>query len=197
MQMAITREDVVTAFSLMLGREPESDSVLQHHLRLGTRNNLVHTIAQSAEFRARHYSQGPVANQSQREVFDQFEPYQGVGTRGYVTNFLGVKTSIRFTGNIAHLDGVVESAPSGLGHWHGDMVEWAGTLSAALNARHKFVMVELGAGWGPWLVNGAFAARSRGIDQIHLIGVEADKLHFEMMLAHFRTNGLDPAKHTC
>ena len=55
-------------------------------------------------------------------------------------------------------------------------------------------MAELGAGWAPWLVRGALAARQRRIlDVVELLAVEADPTHYAWTLQHFRDNGLDPA----
>lgn len=59
-----------------------------------------------------------------------------------------------------------------------------------------FVMMELGAGWGPWLVAGAAAARQRGISDLRLLGVEGDPTHFSALRQHFLDNGLDPDSHT-
>ena len=64
-----------------------------------------------------------------------------------------------------------------------------------LEARSRFVAVELGAGWGPWLVASARAAQLRGITDIHLAGVEGASGHYKFLLQHFRDNGFDPAKH--
>ena len=58
-------------------------------------------------------------------------------------------------------------------------------------------MAELGAGWGPWLVRGAFAARQQPeISTVELLGVEADPTHFAWMRQHFSDNGLNPDAHT-
>lgn len=64
-----------------------------------------------------------------------------------------------------------------------------------LEARSRFVAVELGAGWGPWLVASAKAAQRAGIQDIHLAGVEGASSHYEFMLQHFRDNGFDPEAH--
>jgi FkbM family methyltransferase len=55
--------------------------------------------------------------------------------------------------------------------------------------------MELGAGWGTWLVAGAVAARNRGIPDLSLLGVEADPGHFGFLRQHFIDNGLDPDEH--
>ncbi len=53
-------------------------------------------------------------------------------------------------------------------------------------------MVELGAGYGKWLVRGAFVADHFGNSPCKLVGVEAEPTHFQWMQQHFTDNGLDP-----
>src|SRR5438270_860236 len=73
--------------------------------------------------------------------------------------------------------------------------EWLGLLSAVEEASDTMVAVELGAGWGPWLVAAHVAARQRGIHDIHLIGVEACKEHADWMRQHFIDNDIEPDRH--
>ena len=74
--------------------------------------------------------------------------------------------------------------------------EWLGCLNAVAAARGQIVAVELGAGWGPWLVAAYAAARRRGIRNIKLVGVEGLPEHVEMMRQHFIDNGIRPGDHT-
>ena len=48
-------------------------------------------------------------------------------------------------------------------------------------------MIELGAGWGKWIVSGAVAARRCGIDSL-VIGVEAEPEHYKWMREHLVDN---------
>ncbi|MGB9366391.1 MAG: hypothetical protein WCE79_10295 [Xanthobacteraceae bacterium] len=73
--------------------------------------------------------------------------------------------------------------------------EWSGTLRSVLEARTSLVAIELGAGWGPWLVAAHAAARARGIDDIRLIGVEGMAEHIAMMRQHFIDNGIEASRH--
>jgi FkbM family methyltransferase len=74
--------------------------------------------------------------------------------------------------------------------------EWIDLLEAVVEAEDRFTMIELGAGFGRWLVRGARAVRQyHGDLPTRLVGVEADPTHFEWMLQNFRDNGLDPAAH--
>jgi FkbM family methyltransferase len=73
--------------------------------------------------------------------------------------------------------------------------EWIDVLEAVAEAADAFTMLELGAGYGRWLVNAAVALRqSKPSVAVHLIGVEAEPTHFRWMKTHFRDNGLDPEK---
>jgi len=76
--------------------------------------------------------------------------------------------------------------------------EWIGLLAAVAAAEAKFTTVEVGAGWGRWLVASAKLAAQRGLP-FTLAGVEADRDHFRWMQEVFRDNGLNPEEHflTC
>ena len=74
--------------------------------------------------------------------------------------------------------------------------EWISVLEAATAATQRFVMIELGAGYGRWLVRAALAVkRHHGDLPIKLIGVEAEPTHFQWLKQHLRDNGIDPAEH--
>jgi len=76
------------------------------------------------------------------------------------------------------------------------LFEWIDPLEAIDAAKETFTMVELGAGYGRWLVAGAVAARRVRNLQLQLVGVEAEHAHFEMMRQHFLDNDFDPDAHT-
>jgi FkbM family methyltransferase len=52
-------------------------------------------------------------------------------------------------------------------------------------------MVELGAGWGRWIVNGVAALRAQGALPYHVVGVEAEPTHFMWMKQHLADNDID------
>jgi len=122
-------------------------------------------------------------------VFDLFTDVP-VGPPGPFTwDFLGVRSAIDFNANWAGLEGARKPKPKG--NW-----EWIPMLWAAATAQGQMVMMECGAGWGPWIVRGHAAARQRGLDPVHIIGVEAEEHHFGYMLRHFADNGIGPADST-
>lgn len=113
---------------------------------------------------------------------------------GFIVDFLDVHTrvtSLAFTQRSA--EGVLDIPVPG--DYHAEAIEYVGLLKSVMRAREQFVAMELGAGWGPWLVGGARAAQARGLGSIRLHGVEADPAHFAFMQQHFRDNGLDPDAH--
>lgn len=73
--------------------------------------------------------------------------------------------------------------------------EWIDLLSAVTEAKGKFVMAELGAGYAPWLVCAAVALRQINGPPCHLIAVEAEPTRFAWITRHFQNNGIDPKPH--
>ncbi len=97
----------------------------------------------------------------------------------------------------AVLSGTVEGHPGTERAAVHEVAEWMGTLRSVLEARaeNRLVVIELGAGWGPWLVGATKAAERVGIDDIRLVGVEGATTHVAFMGQHFRDNGLSPDAH--
>ena len=109
---------------------------------------------------------------------------------GHYVNFLGVAIDPAFYPNIlAGHGGKVEGLPLPA-NWHADMAEWGACLRAVDLAREKFVVVELGCGWGCWLNNTGAAARRAGL-RVRLLGVEGDRGHIGFAEAATATNGFD------
>jgi FkbM family methyltransferase len=121
-------------------------------------------------------------------VIRSFPAYTGPGRPGAITDFLGVRTRIDYLPHVKHLGGYVEGYPIPL-NFHATATEWAGVLRAAREAGRSPVAVELGAGWGPWLVTFAVASGAR---RPRLVGVEGCRPHWEYLRTHFADNGLDP-----
>ncbi len=127
------------------------------------------------------------------EVFYKFKCWEGEIEAGFRPNFLGVMTRESF---------LLEPQPSerrfvatqypAVNEMY---FEWIDVLEAVTAARGQFTMIELGAGWGRWLVNAAAALRYYSGLPCRLIGVEAEPTHFRWMRMHFRDNGLDPDRH--
>jgi FkbM family methyltransferase len=132
-------------------------------------------------------------------TFQAFQPWEGLVAKGFTTNAVGSKIDIEFLRGFGWAtpetmaDRVVKVQYEALVE---DTFEWMAVFDALLEARGVFTMIELGAGFGRWLVTAVCAARIRRPDlRMRLIGVEAQHQHFEWMMKHFRDNGLDPAEH--
>lgn len=114
---------------------------------------------------------------------------------GFIIDFLGVRTrSTSLWPEARALAGNVIKAPIP-GDFHAETIEWLGLLKSVKSARGEYVAMELGAGFGPWAIAGATAARSRGIKTIRLCAVEGDPHHFRFLRQHFVDNGFDPDEH--
>jgi FkbM family methyltransferase len=129
-------------------------------------------------------------------IFDEFPPVRGEPQEGFIVDFLGVRTRVSHALPFADLDGRVFGTPAPVNDFfHAETIEYVGLLKSVLTAKDRYVALELGAGWGPWLISGAAAAKRRGISDIRLHGIEGDPEHFAAMETHFRDNGLDPTHH--
>ena len=119
-------------------------------------------------------------------IFERFTRSQQPDPTGMHTDFIGARTSQEF-GGFAQ-PGCVEGMPP----VDEDYLEWIDILETANYAQKKFVMVELGAGYGRWGVRGALAARHAGITDIFVGFAEAEPSHVKWLKQHVANNGLHP-----
>lgn len=200
---AKNRAFIAVIYRGLLSRDPD-DTGSRHYTNLLCKGELdrlglIKSILSSSEFKARAEGGlqpgGPAPfgclESEAMAVFSRFQKYQGAGRKGYVTNFLGGMTDVNFVNGIDGLSGVVEGYPIP-GNFHGDTLEWLGTLRSAFEARNQFVMLELGAGWAPWCVIAHLAARQRGITDIGVIAVEGDAGHIKYIRETFTANQIAP-----
>ena len=114
---------------------------------------------------------------------------------GFIVDSLGVKTRGSSLWNeVQFLVGTVMPPPIP-NDFHAEAIEWIGLLKSVRSAKGSYAAMELGAGWGPWVVAGATAARNAGITNISLLAVEGDPGHFAFMRQHFIDNDLNPDNH--
>lgn len=131
-----------------------------------------------------------------RALFDEFPPVEAAPEPGMVINFLGVRTRVSFVNAFQRVDGQVTGTPLPVSDgFFSETIEYVGLLKSVKTAKKQYRVLEFGAGWAPWLVAGAAAAKRKGIRDIRLHGVEGDADHFASMVTHFQDNGLDPAEH--
>jgi FkbM family methyltransferase len=196
---AMTSEDVRRAYQVLLGRNIESDALAtrfaQHYVH---ELDLVIDLLKSEEFlagRGQRLAGYSIPALHDISIFREFGQYTGSGQNGFVTDFLGIRTDVRFISHLSAMDGTVEHYPFPHGNFHGDITEWIGTLTTVLEAQNSFTILELGAGWAPWLVVCAKAAAIRGIKDIRLVGVEASSSHAAFMKQHVANNEISPNGH--
>jgi FkbM family methyltransferase len=72
-----------------------------------------------------------------------------------------------------------------------EMFEWIDVLEAVTRAEGVLTMLELGAGYGRWIVNAAAALRAYSGLPYSLTAVEAEPTHFEWLETHCRDNDVD------
>ena len=194
---ASLEDAVLWSYRLLLGREPETAQIVQTHAKAYRSVDEIRRIfIHSDEFAGRMTAEG--ARVPNSEVLVHFPPWTGQGEQDVWFDFLGVKTRCKYLPEAyAVLSGEVEGPPGTERIAVHETAEWIGTLRSVLEARARgsLVVVELGAGWGPWLVGAAKAAERVGIRNVLLAGVEGAQSHFDFMLQHFRDNGLDPNAH--
>lgn len=130
-------------------------------------------------------------------IFEKFQPQMVTGTGEHVFDFLGVATDASFKKGwekwaIHKGRNHVYSYPPVNEHYF----DWIALLQAVENANGTLRIAELGAGWAPWLVRGAVAARQKEhIKDVILLAVEADPTHFGWIKRHFMDNSILPSTH--
>ena len=199
----LSREQVALAFELILQRKPESDAVVDHHRStFSDLASLGKALIDSQEYLSTFgHKEGvdlhkfPGYAESELVIFEQFERFTGAGSPGCYTTFLGGRTRTSFVEGLGPFDGTVESIPWPRGNLLAETSEWLGVLKSVLSARSRWRILELGAGYGPWMVSSGLAAQQRGIVDILLYGVEADEGHVKFMHQHLSDNGFDPSQY--
>ena len=195
--------DVVMAYQVMLGRDPESLSAIDGHLRSSpTTIDLVRNIASSQEFSSRLGSFGSVSSPFQhfnacvdvKRIIEAHVDPERKPMPGHVVNFLGVRVPIEVMAFLRDKGGTLDIVPIPA-NFHADMAEWAGALRATEIARNSFTMIELGCGWGCWMVNTGVAARRKGL-KTHMIGIEGDSLHLDYARRTFAVNEFGSIEYT-
>ena len=73
---------------------------------------------------------------------------------------------------------------------------WLINLLARQEPDEVTALLELGAGWGRWIVNGVAALRAQRPLPYHVVGVEAEPTHFTWMRQHLADNDVDPRSAT-
>ena len=112
-------------------------------------------------------------------------------------NFLGQLTDVSFNAGWADAERVRErDAWPPYPKIDEEIFEWRHMLSAILEARGSFTMIEAGCGYGRWLMAAAYALRRRRPEMVFsFMGIEAEPTHFGWLRKHFLDNNVDPDQH--
>src|SRR4051794_30004732 len=122
------------------------------------------------------------------KIFEHFEPWSGHVDAGLDVNFLGVR--IRRSYWSASPEVPARDVVGAFPPLDEEYLEWIDILEAAEAATDHFVMLELGAGYGRWLVNAAVAYRLLHNGDRLLVGVEAEPSHYAWLEQHCDDNGV-------
>jgi len=130
---------------------------------------------------------------SENPGFDFITPWEGQVPAGFDANVLGQLTDVRFSVSdipeFARVDRFVSPRPPRI---DAEACEWRALFEAIKDASDQFTMLDLGAGFGRWIVAGACAVRRffPGL-RSYIIGVEADPTHFKWMQQHVSDNHIE------
>ena len=136
-------------------------------------------------------------------ALSRLPPWSGTVPGGFVANSLGVLTAVEWIRPfIPAADYAVAAAgPRAITTAHRRIAdgesffELAAVLSAVAAASDRFTMIEAGAGWGARSVDAARALALLAPMPCFLTAAEAVPGYYAWLCQHFRTNGLDPARH--
>lgn len=130
-------------------------------------------------------------------VFEKFNRIEISGTGEHVFDFLGTRTRSAFKNGWEKFT-IREGAKykANLPPVNEHYFDWIALLDSTSRANETLRVAELGAGWAPWLVRGAFAGMQMpNVKNIELLGVEADPTHYQWMVDHFADNRIDASRH--
>lgn len=190
-------EGVLWAFRLLLRREPSAEELNRHLVPRDSVNSLRLRLLASREFEVESSGSSAMIDFAVANAFAPYPKSQPVADA--FRDMLGAITHVRYLGSGWHgrAGYVFASIPRDREPSLHGTSEWIGTLRSVLEAGKTFTVMELGAGWGPWLIAARQAALARGFEDkdIDMIGVEGSGEHHGFMLDNFRANGLDPSKY--
>jgi FkbM family methyltransferase len=190
MSNSLTRSDVQSVYEALLGRSPESEAIVQHYVSdLPDLKTLLLSVLGSDEFNARYRvpaEHDAIADQDLALLLRH--QARSRPQHGFIVDFVGTRTSTRYVNVTENMSGACFDEIPVPGDWKASAIEWIGTLKAVEASESQFVAVELGAGWGPWVVASGHAAKRLGRAPIRLYPVEADPGKFQFLLDHLQNN---------
>ena len=192
--MTIAADHVDIVFQCLLGRLPESQETRRAFQAMPDLASFIAAIKNSDEAQTQSKSAPFWHYNSQIDPQAIIRAHENPGRRpvaGRLVNFLGVIIDpVIYPPLLSGREGQVEGLPIP-SNWHADIAEFGAALRAVDLARGTFRMLELGCGWGCWLLNTGAAARNRGL-AVDLIGAEGDEGHVRFARAACAENGFSP-----
>lgn len=198
----IDEQDVRNAYLGLFNRPAENDAVVTAHAaHFDSVPDMLRFFAKTEEFRVKHQLRSELdamydgINPGDEEVLQRYL-VRSQPEAGFVKNFVGVRTRVSHASAFANLDGrCFNNVPNRLQDYHAEAIEFIGTLHAVEAGAGRFVGVELGAGWGSWVVTSGVAARKMGRSPIKLYAVEGNERKIANIRTHMADNGFDPDEH--
>ncbi|MBD3868157.1 MAG: FkbM family methyltransferase [Acidobacteria bacterium] len=125
----------------------------------------------------------------------RIEPWRGEADGEFCVDFLGVRTDPGFRSFFKPTPkGNLETSHPVPDQTYFEYICLLDSIAAA--AGPVYTVLELGAGYGYWLVSASRALSLRPDLTPRMVGVEMEATRFRRMQEHFRNNGLNPEAHT-
>ena len=175
----IKEKDVILAYRQLLGRDPESSSVISDHCQFQNLRELYAKIVSSEEFKKKIWDYGFFRYAASFDPIDtilQFENHRRKTIPGYLVNFMGVGFPHSSLPLVNPPDQEALPIPA---NWHTDLAELGSALHVVSQCVDTFTMLELGSGIGVWSNICGRAAKMRGL-KVMLLGIEGDKHYVEL-----------------
>ena len=125
-------------------------------------------------------------------VFDSFDFKLRGQLPSWQVDGLGIRTRESFADQT---NWNVKFQPSEKPNFNEAYFEWIDVLNAVKNAKDHFRMIEIGAGYGPWLAVAGVAIKQLMQVPFQLIGIEADINRYNWMKQHLIDNDIDLKGH--
>lgn len=133
------------------------------------------------------------SQKSDSEIFSKFSPFEGTIPSSFDAGYYGSLIRRSFYSWDPHKSEVFHKKC--FPPVDEEYFEWIDMLESIDLAKENYTIIELGAGYGRWLVSAAVTLRNHKNIPFHLIGLEAEYNHYQMMKQHFIDNDLDPLEH--
>ncbi len=190
----VNREQVIWAYRLLLEREPESELVISEKLNNKSLGDLINEFLSSPEYRR-------LNGVSAYGIEYYFTPYDVSllesikidnlkSKDGYIINFMGTCIDCSFFPNTSNRSGeIISQLPIPDDTLHAEAFEYISLIEGinSVQNNREVAIVEIGAGWGPWIVNGALIAKRQN-KSARLLAVEMLSDKITHLFAHLNNN---------